>query len=34
VGEGSTVTPNSVVTSDVEPRSLFGGNPALLIKKV
>ncbi|MCA9000818.1 MAG: acyltransferase [Planctomycetes bacterium] len=34
VGEGSTITPNSVVTSDVEPRSLYGGNPAVFIKRV
>lgn len=34
VGEGSTVTPNSVVTSNVEPRSLFGGNPAVLIRRI
>jgi len=34
VGEGVTVSPASVVTSDLEARSLYGGNPAKLIRKV
>lgn len=32
IGSGSTITPNSVVLKDVPPNSVFGGNPAELIK--
>ena len=32
IGEGSIVAAGSVVTKDVEPFSIVGGNPAKLIK--
>lgn len=34
IGRGSTVAAGAVVTQDVEPHSLVGGNPAKLIRKV
>ncbi len=34
IEEGVTVSPGSVVQTDLEPRSLYGGNPAKLIKKL
>lgn len=34
IGEGSTITANSVVTGKVPQNCLFGGNPAVLIKKI
>lgn len=33
IGNGSIVATNSVVTKDVQPYSIVGGNPAKLIKK-
>lgn len=33
IGEGSIVAANSVVTQDIEPYSIVGGNPSRLIKK-
>ena len=33
IGRGSIVAAGSVVTKDVEPYSIVGGNPAILIKK-
>lgn len=33
IGDGAVVASNSVVTKDVEPYSIVGGNPAKLIKK-
>ena len=32
IGEGAVVAANSVVTKDVEPYSIVGGNPARLVK--
>lgn len=32
IGRNSIITPNSVVVRDVEPNSVYGGNPAALIK--
>ncbi len=32
IGEGAVVAANSVVTKDVEPYSVVGGNPARLVK--
>jgi acetyltransferase-like isoleucine patch superfamily enzyme len=34
IGTGSTITPASVVTTNVPPNSLFGGNPAVLVKQI
>ncbi len=33
IGEGAVIAAGSVVTKDVLPRSLYGGNPAKLIKE-
>ena len=33
IGDGSIIGTNSVVTKDVEPYSIIGGNPAQLIRK-
>lgn len=33
IGEGSIIAAGSIVTKDVEPYSIIGGNPAVLIKK-
>jgi acetyltransferase-like isoleucine patch superfamily enzyme len=33
IGDGACIASNSVVTKDVEPYSITGGNPAKLIKK-
>ena len=33
IGDGACIANNSVVTKDVEPYSIIGGNPAKLIKK-
>lgn len=33
IGDGSIIATNSVVTKDVEPYSIVGGNPAQLIRK-
>jgi acetyltransferase-like isoleucine patch superfamily enzyme len=32
IGDNSIITPNSVVVRDVEPNSVYGGNPATFIK--
>lgn len=34
IGEGSIVTANSVVTKDIPPNCIAGGNPAKVIKKL
>ena len=34
VGEGAIVASGAVVTKDVEPRSIVGGNPAKVIKYI
>lgn len=34
IGTGSTITPNSVITTNVPPNSVFGGNPAVLMKQI
>ncbi|MCC6253165.1 MAG: acyltransferase [Bacteroidia bacterium] len=34
IGEGAIVAAGSVVTKDVEPYTLVGGNPAVFIKKL
>ena len=34
IGEGSTITPNSVIVKDVPPNCVYGGNPAKLIKEI
>jgi acetyltransferase-like isoleucine patch superfamily enzyme len=34
VGQGSTVTPNSVVVEDVPPRVIYGGNPGRILKQL
>lgn len=34
IGSGSTVTPNSVVSEDVPPRVIYGGNPGRLLKQL
>ncbi|CAE6491008.1 unnamed protein product [Rhizoctonia solani] len=34
IGDGSTVGAGSVVTKDVEPRTLVAGNPAKLIRRI
>ena len=33
IGDGAIIASNSVVTKDVEPYSIIGGNPAKLIRK-
>jgi acetyltransferase-like isoleucine patch superfamily enzyme len=33
IGDGACIASNSVITKDVEPYSIIGGNPAKLIKK-
>jgi acetyltransferase-like isoleucine patch superfamily enzyme len=33
VGEGAVVAANSVVTKDVEPRTMVAGNPAQVVKR-
>ena len=33
IGEGAVVTAGSVVVKDVEPWTVVGGNPAMMIKK-
>jgi virginiamycin A acetyltransferase len=33
IGDGAIIGTNSVVTKDVEPYAIVGGNPAKLIKK-
>jgi acetyltransferase-like isoleucine patch superfamily enzyme len=33
IGDGACIASNSVITKDVEPYSIVGGNPAKLIKK-
>lgn len=33
IGEGAVIAANSVVTKDVEPYCIVGGNPAVVIKK-
>ena len=33
IGDGACIASNSVITKDVEPYSIMGGNPAKLIKK-
>lgn len=34
IGKGSTVAAGAVVTKDVPPRSVVGGNPAKVLKIV
>jgi acetyltransferase-like isoleucine patch superfamily enzyme len=34
IGTGSTITPNSVIRTNVPPNSIFGGNPAVLLKHI
>lgn len=34
VGKGAVVAAGSVVTHDVEPRTVVGGDPAKLIKRI
>ena len=34
IGEGSIVAAGSVVTKDIEPGCLVGGNPATVIKRI
>lgn len=34
VGEGAVVASGSVVTKDVAPRTVVGGNPAKFIKEI
>ena len=34
VGEGAVVAAASVVTKDVPPKTIYGGNPAKLIKEI
>ena len=34
IGDGATITPNSVVFTNVPDNCIYGGNPAKLIKKV
>jgi len=33
IGDGAIVAANSVITKDVEPYTIVGGNPALKIKE-
>jgi serine acetyltransferase len=33
IGDGACIASNAVITKDVEPYSIVGGNPAKLIKK-
>lgn len=33
IGEGAVIAANSVITKDVEPYTIVGGNPARIIKK-
>jgi carbonic anhydrase/acetyltransferase-like protein (isoleucine patch superfamily) len=33
IGDGACIASNSVITKDIEPYSIVGGNPAKLIKK-
>jgi acetyltransferase-like isoleucine patch superfamily enzyme len=34
IGEGAVVGANSVVTKDIEPWTVVGGNPAVFIRKI
>ena len=34
IGEGAIVAAGSIVTKDVEPWTMVGGNPAVVIKKL
>lgn len=34
IGDGATIAAGSVLTSDVEPESVFGGNPAVFISRL
>jgi acetyltransferase-like isoleucine patch superfamily enzyme len=34
IGNNSTITAQSVVSHDVEEYSIYGGNPAILVRKL